>query len=69
MTTRRTQPMRASRKRRQTPALRAAQRGAPAYLTTAHMKRRAAMRKRKRRSTPKTRDPLLRLLYTRRKLS
>ncbi len=67
--TRRTQPLRASRKRPQTPALRSAQKGAPAYLTTTHQKRRAALRKKKRRATPKSRDPLLALLAVRRGMS
>ncbi len=64
---RRVQPMRTARKRHQTPALKAAQKGQPAYLMTMHMKRRAAMRKKKRRPT-RPRDPFLALMHTRRKL-
>ena len=60
--------MRAGYKRPQTHALRAAQKGAPAYLMTNHMKRRKALRKKKNRSAKRPRDPLLALLAVRRKV-
>lgn len=50
MNTRRTQPMRVSSQRPQTPALNAAQKGAPAYGPTAHENRREAMAKRSNRN-------------------
>ena len=72
--TRRTQPMRRSIRRKQTPALKAATKGSPAYLRTAHEHRRAAMRKKRRtkkvrvRRLARPRDPLLALLAVRRRL-
>ena len=58
--------MRATAKRRQSTALVNAQRGRPALIQSIGMKRRTALRKKKRR-TPKPQDPLMSILSVRRR--
>lgn len=63
--TRRTQPMRKSSKRAKTHALRAAQKGAPAYMENPMDARRKAQRKRGKR-TQRRKNPLFRIYGVRR---
>lgn len=65
--TRRTQPLRATGKRRKNAALAAAQRGRPAYMRNPQDTRRALARRKRRLSSQWPAHPLLRVLARRRK--